>query len=157
MKCVLVDIKVSRIQLKVHIDTDKPKINISNDTNISSISVQKQNFNVQINALPSTTKAHFSISPIKAHCTKIGNILKPIVNTNIFNIKVTTYKSFTANIVAQNPIKIGILNKSFNINLIVLKRCIIDSIIIQVPYIFINYLGDTVDVEVKSTTTWRID
>lgn len=157
MKCVLVDIKVSRIQLKVHIDTDKPKINISNDTNISSISVQKQDFNVQINALPSTTKAHFSISPIKVHCTKIGNTLKSTVSTNVFNTKITTYSSFTATIIAQNPIKINILNKSFNINLTVLKRCIIDSIIIQFPYIFINYLGDTVDVEVKSTTTWRIE
>ena len=156
MKFILVDIQTSKSLLNVHISKETLNINVNNNSNVSTIKTESQTHTIHISNIPSSTKLHFQTFKIKANCIKIQDILIPKFNSSTILAKVLTSNNPTVDITFTHPANIYIVNKGFNIYPTILKNCIIESIIIQIPYIFINYLGETTNIEVKSTTTWEI-
>ena len=155
MKCVLVNIQIYENNLKANIDSKKLNAIIS--TNTQQIYIQNASkINAQVIPYSNITKAHFNFTTIQPVCTNIIFSIKAKFNikdkirTNIkyssrFKLSITKQKLFNINIVHS---------KCFNTT--ISKDCILNSIIVKVPSIFINYLGDEVLVEVISTTTWDI-
>ena len=156
MKCILVDIQTSKSLLNVHISKETLNINVNNNSNVSTIKTEQQVSTIHISDISSPTKLHFQTFKIKANCIKIQDILIPKFSSNTILARVLTSNNPTVDITVTHPANIYIVNKGFNIYPTILKNCIIESIIIQIPYIFINYLGETTNIEVKSTTTWEI-
>ena len=156
MKCILVDIQTSKSLLNVHISKETLNINVNNNSNVSTIKTEQQVSTIHISDISSATKLHFQTFKIKANCIKIQDILIPKFSSNTILARVLTSNNPTVDITVTHPANIYIVNKGFNIYPTILKNCIIESIIIQIPYIFINYLGETTNIEVKSTTTWEI-
>lgn len=155
MKCILVNIQIYGNNLKANIDSKLLKAAISTRTQNVYIH-NTSNINTWIIPYSNITKAHFNFTTIQPICANIASdikakfSIKDNLRTNIkyssrFKLSITKQKLFNINIVHS---------KCFNTT--ITKACILNSIIVKVPSVFINYLGDDVLVEVISTTTWDI-
>lgn len=155
MKCILVNIQIYGNNLKANIGSKLLKAAISTRTQNVYIH-NTSNINTWIIPYSNITKAHFNFTTIQPICTNIASDIKAkfsIKNSLRTNIKYSS--RFKLSITKQKLFNINIVHsKCFNTT--ITKACILNSIIVKVPSVFINYLGDDVLVEVISTTTWNI-